>query len=78
MICPNCGTKVPVGVTNRLGRKPLDISVKNICDTLQDCRDIALAAEKLGCSRGYIYKVLKSEGLVPWQVIEAKQKEYIL
>ena len=76
--CPNCGSKVPIAKMNRLGRKPLNISVKNVCDTLRDCRDIALAAEKLGCSRGYIYKVLKSEGLGPRQVIEAKQKVVLL
>ena len=76
--CPNCGSKVPIAKMNKLGRKALNISVKNICDTLRDCRDIALAAEKLGCSRGYIYKVLKSAGLSPRQVIEAKQKEHIL
>ena len=69
---------MPVAVTSRLGRKPLNISVKNICDTLQSSCNIALAAEKLGCSRAYIYKVLKSEGLSPRQVIEAKQKEGIL
>lgn len=73
--CPNCGEKV---VVNGLGRKPLNISVKNICDMLRACRDIALAAKKLGCSRGYIYKALKTEGLSPRQVIEAKQKESIL
>lgn len=65
--CPHCGNKVPT--TNRLGRKPLNIGVKNICDTLRDCRDIALAAEKLGCSRGYIYKVLGQHELKPADVI---------
>lgn len=60
--CPNCGERV---VVNGLGRKPLNLSVKNVCDTIQDCRDIALAAERLGCSRGYIYKVLKEQGRSP-------------
>jgi hypothetical protein len=70
--CPNCGKPVSV---NGLGRKPLNIGVKNICDTLQDCKSIALAAEKLGCSRAYIYKVLKCEGLSTWQVVETKTKK---
>ncbi len=61
--CPHCGEEVPI--TNRLGRKPLNLNVKNVCDTLQDCRDITLAAERLGCSRGYIYKVLKEQGRSP-------------
>ena len=63
--CPTCGTKVPIAKMNRLGRKPLNISVNNIYDTLQACHNIALAAEKLGCSRGYIYKVLKEQGRSP-------------
>ena len=60
--CPNCGERV---VVNGLGRKPLNRSVKNVCDTLWDCHDITLAAERLGCSRGYIYKVLKEQGRSP-------------
>lgn len=70
--CPHCRKQV---VVNGLGRKPLNICVKNICDTLQDCKSIALAAEKLGCSRAYIYKVLKCEGLNIWHVIETKTKK---
>ncbi len=66
--CPHCGGDVPA--MNRLGRKPLGIGVKIICDTLQDCQDITLAAEKLCCSRGYIYKVLGEQGLKPRDVIE--------
>jgi hypothetical protein len=58
--CPHCHKPV---VVSGLGRRPLNITVKNIYDTLQDCKSIALAAEKLGCSRAYIYKVLKCEGL---------------
>jgi len=64
--CPNCGKPVRV---DGLGRKPLNISVKNICDILQDCQDIATAAKKLGCSRGYIYRVLAQHGLTPKEVI---------
>ena len=68
IICPHCGNKVPI--TNRLGWKPLNIGVKNICDTLQDCRDIALAAEKLSCSRAYIYRELAQQGMTPKEVIK--------
>jgi DNA-directed RNA polymerase subunit RPC12/RpoP len=69
VICPHCGKKVVLAKRNRLGRKPLNIGVKNVCGTLRDCRDIALAAEKLSCSRGYIYKVLGEHGLKPGDVI---------
>ena len=65
IVCPHCGKKVALTKRNRLGRKPLNLSVKNVCDTIQDCCDIALAAEKLGCSRGYVYKVLKEQGRSP-------------
>ncbi|MFC1924064.1 hypothetical protein ACFLXA_01685 [Chloroflexota bacterium] len=62
VICPKCQTQIPV---HRLGRKPLNIPVKNICDTIREYRDVTRAAEKLGCSRGYIYKVLKENALTP-------------
>ncbi len=68
--CPHCGEEVPI--TNRLGRKPLNIPVKNICDTLRACRDITVAAENLACSRGYIYKVLTEHGLKPRDVVRRR------
>jgi hypothetical protein len=68
--CPHCGGDVPV--INRLGRKPLNINVKNICDTLQTYHDITLTAKKLGCSRGYIYTTPKAAGLTPTDIIKGK------
>jgi hypothetical protein len=65
--CPHCGKTISVSIS---GRKPLNIGVKNVCDTLRDCRDVALAAERLHCSRGYIYKALAQRGLTPREVIE--------
>jgi len=62
IVCPKCGENIEV---SGLGRKRLNIPLKNVCDTIQDCRDITLAAERLGCSRGYIYKVLKEQGRSP-------------
>ena len=67
--CPNCGKSITV---NSLGRKPLGIAVKIVLDTLQDCRSITLAAEKLRCSRAYIYLELKKHGMSPREVIEGK------
>ena len=63
--CPNCGSRVNTGRANRSGRKPLNISVKNVCDALKECQGIAQAAQKLGCSRGFIYKVLREHGMTP-------------
>ena len=58
--CPKCGEKV---VVNGLGRRPLNIPLKNVCDALQAHGGVAGAAKELGCSPAYIYKVLKVNGL---------------
>jgi len=58
--CPHCGESVLV---NGLGRKPLNMPVKNVCDALQASGSILAAANFLGCSRAYIYKVLKANGI---------------
>ena len=70
--CPDCGKQVPIPKPGNLGRKPLDIDVKNICDALTAYRDIALAASSLHCSRGYIYGELKKHGMTPKEVIRGK------
>jgi len=64
--CPNCGKPV---VVNGLGRKRLNIPLKNVCDALRLHRSVLAAANELGCSRAYIYKVLKAAGLTPADVI---------
>jgi len=58
--CPKCGEKV---VVNGLGRKSLNIPLKNICECLRKYRSVARAAQDFGCSQGYIFKVLKVNGL---------------
>jgi hypothetical protein len=68
--CPNCGATMSVAKRNKSGRKPLNIDVKIICDTLCSCRDISLAAQKLGCSRGYLYQELKKQGTTPKEIIQ--------
>ena len=65
--CPHCGKSV---VVNGLGRKPLCLGVKKICDALGDSSTVRQAAEKLGCSRGYIYRVLKGHGMSPKALTE--------
>ncbi len=55
--CPHCGKTVDLGRVT--GRKPLNITVKNVYDALQGRGTVTAAARELGCSRGYIYKVLK-------------------
>ena len=65
--CPHCGEMVTI---NGLGRKRLNIPLKNVCDALRLHRSVQTAANELRCSRAYIYKVLKTVGLTPTGVIE--------
>ena len=58
--CPHCGKPVTV---NGLGRKPLNIPLKNVCEALQLFRNVAVVAQELNCSQGYIYNALKANGL---------------
>jgi len=70
VICPKCGEKIRVKGTG--GRKPKDLPVIFVCDKLRATRSVKQAAEELGCSRGYIYKVLKSEGLVMREIMTSQ------
>lgn len=58
--CPNCGRKIEI---DGLGRKRLNIPLKNISDCLQAHRNVVTAADELGCSPAYIFGVLKVNGL---------------
>ena len=58
--CPHCGEQI---VVKGLGRKPLNHTVNFVYDTLRACCSVTPAAKELGCSRGYIYKVLKDHGM---------------
>jgi DNA-directed RNA polymerase subunit RPC12/RpoP len=58
--CPRCGGKV---VVKGLGRKPLNIPLKDICECFKKYRSVARGAQELGCSQGYIFRVLKANGL---------------
>ena len=65
--CPHCGKPV---VVNGLGRKRLNIPLKNISDCLQAHRNVVTAANELGCSPAYIFGVLKVNGLKLKDVIK--------
>ena len=58
--CPHCAKPVPV---DGLGRKPLNIPLKNICECLRRHSSIGAAALDLGCSEAYIYRALKANGM---------------
>ena len=65
--CPHCGETVTV---NGLGRKRLNIPLKNISDCLQAHRNVVTAANELGCSPAYIFGILKVNGLKLKDVIK--------
>ena len=67
--CPHCGERV---VVNGLGRKRLNIPLKNICEALRSDGTVAAAARELHCSQGYIFNILKSSGLKPKNIIEKR------
>ena len=67
--CPHCGK---VAATLSLGRSASNIVVIEVCDALRLCRSVPAAAEKLGCSRALIYKILKANGGTAVDVISGK------
>jgi hypothetical protein len=68
--CPACGAKIAV---NGLGRTPLNIPVTKVCDLLKRYSSVPPVAEVLGCSRAYVYKVLKANGLTAKDFIRGKK-----
>jgi len=60
VVCKNCGKTTEV---SGLGRKRLNIPLKNVCESLQTHRSVAATAQELNCSQGYIFGVLKANGL---------------
>ena len=69
--CPNCGNPV---VVNGLGRKPLNIALKNVCESLGAHCNVAAAAQELGCSQGYIFKILKANELKLKDMLNNRRK----
>jgi hypothetical protein len=65
--CPHCGKDVAV---NGLGRKPLNIPLKNVLESLQVHRSVTAAAQELGCSPSHLLSVLKANGLKLKEVIK--------
>lgn len=55
-------------------RRPLNIPLKNVCESLRAHRNVLAAAKELGCSDGYIFGVLKINGLKVKGVIGGKAK----
>lgn len=68
--CPHCGKLV---VVNGLGRKRLNIPLKNVCESLLRHTTVGATAEELGCSPAYIFGVLKAHGLKLKEVINGER-----
>lgn len=71
VLCPHCGESV---VVNGLGRKPLNIPLKIVCDALRAHSSVVEVANELKCSQGYIYNVLKVNGLKLKDVFKRQAK----
>jgi len=69
IVCPKCGEDIEV---SGLGRRPLNIPLKIVCESLRAHRNVLAAAKELGCSEGYIFGVLKTNGLKVKDVIGGK------
>ena len=67
--CKKCGE---ITTVNGLGRKPLNIPLKNVYEALQAHRNVGSAAQELNCSEAYIFKVLKDNGLKLKDVINKR------
>lgn len=59
-------------MVNGLGRKRLNIPLKNVCESLRAHRDVVAAAQELNCSQAYIFGILRANGLKLKDVIEGK------
>ena len=56
--CPDCGEKV---VVNDLGRKPLDIPLKNVRECPKKYRRVPRVAQELECSHACIFQSPESQ-----------------
>jgi len=67
--CPHCGK---LAATLSLGRPATKITVIEVCDALRLHFSIPAAAERLGCSRALVYKILKQHDIKPADVTKGK------
>jgi hypothetical protein len=65
--CPNCGGQV---VVKGFGRRPLAIPFTKVREALERSSTTRAAAEILGCSVPYLYKVCKLKGKMPKDYIK--------
>lgn len=73
--CPHCGKPI---VISGLGRKRLNIPLKNVLESLRAHHNVVAAATELGCSEAYIFGVLKANGLKLKDVSSATKANRLL
>lgn len=61
-----------------LGRRRLNIPLKNVSECLQAHCNVVAAANELGCSPAYIFSVLKANGLKLKDVVSATKGNRLL
>lgn len=69
MKCPNCGMKINTG-----GRKSFNMPFTMVYDALKEYRSIIPAANDLGVSPAYIYKICGERGIKPLHIITGEYK----
>lgn len=69
--CPHCGGEVMV---NGLGRRPLNIPLTNVCESLRRHHSVSTVSQELHCSQAYVFKVLKANGLKLNDIINARRR----
>ena len=68
--CPHCGKTSDVTLVT--GRPRLNIPLINVYESLRSHRSVVDAASELGCSQGYIFGIMKANGLKVKDVIAGK------
>lgn len=60
IICPKCGKVIDVP---GLGRRRLQVSVRNILDCVKATNTALAASQRAGVSKSYLFAVLKRQNL---------------
>ena len=68
--CSNCGYEHEMRLAT--GRPRLNIPLINVYESLRSHRSVVDAASELGCSQGYIFGIMKANGLKVKNVIAGK------
>lgn len=59
--CPGCGQIISV---NGLGRRKGKYPVQNVLNAYEELQKIGPVAERLNLSKGTVWRILKSEGII--------------